>query len=140
MGCCAGDQLGPVVEELTATRAAPEGAQKKGLSLEPGPAFIENPITKKKDLPLIRHLRQIMIDGMRIGYVTLTPGGAINLHRTWEPAQLEAIQAAVMEELALGGFDVLTPRRVSAPRSDGLVSEEADEDEGEETSRIILPD
>lgn len=123
-----------------ATRTAPEGEPKKGLSLEPGPAFIKNPISGKNDLPLMRHLRQIMIDGMRVGYVTLTPGGAITLLRTWAPAQLEAIQAAVMEELALGGFDVAMPRKLSAPRSDGLVSEAADEDHDEETSTIILPD
>jgi hypothetical protein len=137
--CCEGDVLQPIIEELAATRTAPEGEPKEGLSLQPGPAFVKNPITGKSDVPLLPHVRQIFVKGMRIGYVTTSPGGPISLLRPWLPPQLEIIRAAVLEELALNGFDLEEPRRFHAPRFDGLLADD-DEDDDTGDSPIILPE
>ena len=113
----------------TEIRGLAPDSSAMGFALVPGPAFVENPITHKFDLPKLPYLLQIMIDGTRVGYVNTKPGAAIMLLKFWPEQQKEAIVQAVLEELALHGKNIDRPRRVTMPRSpDGLVREESDDE------------
>lgn len=137
--CCENGELEAVAEVLAETRAAPvEGDAAKPLEFRYGPAFVKNPLTGALDIPVVKHLRQIFVKGMRIGYVNVNPGGPISLLRPWESGQIDVIREAVLEELAISNFDVETPRKFNVPQHDGLLDLEKDDEPAEST--IIIPE
>ena len=137
--CCNGNELAEVAEELAATREPPmDATAQKPLELRYGPSFRKHPLTGEMTVPAFPQKRQIFVRGMRIGYVTVTPGGPISLLRPWDTGQLEIIRLAVLEELALSGFDVQQPRKFTCPKYAGLLNPDA-EDESDEPSPIIIP-
>lgn len=113
--------------------------ESQGLEFRFGPGFLEHPITKQLTLPSNPKFRQIFLHGVRIGYVhSVKPGGKISLLRPWPGPQIEALREAILEELAVQGFDVDADRKFWAPKHEGLLTGDAEQPEEEEPSPLIL--
>ena len=103
--------------------ALPEGT---GLELTPSPRRLLHPVKKTKTVDGWPHIKQIFLDGKRIGYVNVKPGAPIMLIQQWHPEQLKALATSIVELLAKSGFDVSQDRKVNQPKAKGLINLKAE--------------